>query len=127
VKRLQWFRKWESLMKSDYQNKYKEISGNLSDKIDNYPRLEIVLEYKEVKFSVSIEWGAHSSYYYGFRRYDENGTLDSQVKGFLTEFPESFQRANDWWYGYNLDIAENIYGKFKSLADKVIESLPHSR
>jgi exonuclease VII small subunit len=115
VLKLQWFKKWRSLIENDYK-KYEIVAKY--DNIDNYPSVGVILNYNNTKFSIIIQT-ENSSLYYGVCRH-EDYIIDEQIKELLGDILQGFDKRDyGWWYGSKHVQFENAHGEFKSLVAKI--------
>lgn len=114
------WQKWLNQLKIDFPN-YETISYPYDKK---YPKVGIILEYKDVQFTALIE--KESNIYYGFGRHNASEKLNPEIqkllKPLLVEFKES-----GWWYGWKYTSFENGYDRLKALIQKAISLMAENK
>lgn len=114
-----WFNNWHNQLLEEYSNY--QIIREFND-LNNYPNVGIALKYKEIKFSLLIEMGRNSRYYYGIKCHDpldpRNAEIEERFFNILVGF-----RNSHWWYGYQYVELEDAYCSLKLLIDKVMQRI----
>lgn len=115
--KINWFKSWHSQLLKDYPN-YQIIPA--FDNLNNYPKVVIALEYKNIKFSLSIEM--ETNLYFGIGRHYSTDTKNNVIAEKFDDILVDFKKS-DWWYGWKYVDFDNAYSKLKSLLDKVIDKI----
>lgn len=107
------WQKWLNQLKTDFPN-YETVSYPYDKK---YPKVGIILEYKDLKFTALIE--KEDEIYYGFGRHDASETCIPEIQELLKPLLGEFEETQ-WWYGWKYTSFEDGYNKLKTLIEKVI-------
>jgi len=107
------WQKWLNQLKKDFPNN--ETIYYPYDK--KYPKVGVVLKYKDVQFTALIE--KEANIYYGFGRHNASEELNAEIRELLKPLLAEFKETQ-WWYGWKYTSFENAYDRLKALIQKAI-------
>jgi hypothetical protein len=112
---LEWFQEKQVLLKKDFWELDKK--SDLNHK--GYPHIGVLLQYKEVIFSIILEYDImEKSIYYGF--YPEKDSKVEIITNFLKNFKEINEtNSNDLWYYWENTSFEKGYNDLRNLINLV--------
>lgn len=128
----------DALLRISKEELFKEWKKKLEDRFNlgNYQIFEIkdesflktgiILKYKELPFSVLIEYDLKSrSIYYGFGKHYASNELNSDIRDFLSPIidKEVLKKDNWWWYGWQDTSFNDGYWKLEHLIKQTLDML----
>lgn len=103
---------WLNRLKKDFPN-YEYIDYSNTEKLR---KVGVILNYKDLKFSVLIE--EETNIYYGIGRHNASNELIDDIKIFTKPLVDGF-KATEWWYGWKYTSYNNGYERLKTLIKDV--------
>lgn len=103
---------WFNRLKNDFPN-YNYIYYSKDEK---YPKVGVIFNYKNYKFSVLLE--KETNIYYGIGRHEASDELIDEVENFTKPFLDGFIKSK-WFYGWKYTSFANGYCRLKTLIQQV--------
>lgn len=119
------FEEWKNKLKERFEPEEKQLF-NIKDY--SFLKTGIIFTYREIKFSVLIEYNIKNrSIYYGFGKHYASEELEPEITEFLSTIINQEGLAEDvWWYGWQHTSFSEGYMRLEDLIDKTLTQLHSS-
>lgn len=111
------FTKWLEKIKIDFP----ELSRVEDFENSSYPKVGVLISYKDFTISLVIEIGGNEIYY-GASIHGTSEIIEVELTDVLKDILIGFKR-NQWWYGWKYTSIENAYSELKVLIQDVLSKI----